>query len=910
MKKIIKKVLTILILVLSLCIYKNAYAESINTKVYIDYPSIHQEVKDTLKIQGWVMSKVSNTELKVYIDNEEIEVDREVREDVYKVITEYGTREENPNNGFIKEIDIKNQSYGKHTVKVEVRDSLNNILTTETQKFTRTIPKTKLYIDYPTSKAQVVDTVKIQGWAMSTSKNTKIKAYIDTEEVSVDRHERNDVYKAITDYGTKENNPNNGYIKEVDIKNLNYGEHTVKVEVLDEFDNLITTETQKFIRIAPKSIAYIDYPSVNQKVKNTLKIQGWAMSTSKNTKLKVYIDDEEVSVDRHERNDVYKAITEYGTREENPNNGFIKEIDIKNLKYGEHIVKVEVLDEFDNVLVTETQKFVRELPNSKVYIDYPSVNQKVKNTVKIQGWAMSTAGNITIKAYIDNQEVSIDRHERNDVYKVITEYGTKEENPNNGFIKEIDIKNLKYGEHIVRVDLIDRFGNILTKDEKKFIYDRYENIINIDLPGNDIVKTQVHINGWYLIKKANTHVNLYIDNTKIENVYTKKRPDVIAVYSVYKEYMDNQNAGYDITYDTKGLKDGKHTIKIEVIDDDNNDIAATKTKEITIKKYEGLLYIEYPSVANVNKDIEVVGWEMSELDNSYVKLFIDDQATNYTFNRSERNDVIDSIKGYGDSSVNATPGYNTTIPISSLSQGRHKITINLYTRLNEKIASETRYILVYNNRYNGIDISVYNNVYDWNQVKKSGIDYVIARAAVRGYGINNQGIDGNLVPDSTFENHVNQAFLHGMKVGAYVYSQAINEFEGVKEVELMINKVESVGGKSKVSLPLVIDTEFSSCEGRCGRADHLSREQRTRIVKTMAETIKSRGYTPMIYASTSFLNNQLDMSQLSEYNVWVAHYGVEQPTYKGPYQIWQYTSDGSVSGIAGRVDMNYFYYKY
>ena len=799
MKKIIKKVLTILILVLSLCIYKNTHAESINTKVYIDYPSINQEVNDTVKIQGWVMSKVSNTELKVYIDNEEIEVDRHERNDVYKAITEYGTRENNPNNGFIKEVNIKNKSYGEHIVKVEVRDNSNNILVTETQKFTRTIPKTKLYIDYPISNAQVVDIVKIQGWIMSKASNTKIKTYIDNEEIEVDRHERNDVYKAITEYGTRENNPNNGFIKELDIKNLNYGEHTVKVEVLDEFDN---------------------------------------------------------------------------------------------------------------TLVTETQKFIRELPNSKIYIDYPSSNQKVKNTVKIQGWAMSTAGNITIKAYIDNQEVSVDRHERNDVYKAITGYGTKEENPNNGYIKEVDIKNLKYGEHTVRVDLIDRFGNVLTKDERKFIYDRYENIIHIDLPGNDTVKTQVHINGWYLIKKGNTHVNLYIDNTKIENVYTKKRPDVIIAYPEYKEYMENQNAGYDVTYDTTGLKDGKHTIKIEVVDDDNNDIAVTKTKEISIKKYNGLLCIEYPSIANVNKDIDVVGWEMSELDNSYVKMFIDDQEANYTFNRVERNDVIEGIKGYGDRSVNATPGYNTTIPISSLSQGKHKITINLYTRLNEKIASETRYIFVYTNRYNGIDISSYNNVFDWNQVKKSGIDYVIARAAVRGYGINNQGIDGNLVADPTFKEHVNQATLQGMKVGAYVYSQAINEFEGVKEVEMMIGQVEAAGGKSKISLPLVIDTEFSSCEGRCGRADHLTKEQRTRIVKTMAETIKSRGYTPMIYASTSFLNNQLDMSQLSEYNVWVAHYGVEQPTYQGPYQIWQYTSDGSVSGIAGRVDMNYFYYKY
>ena len=82
-----------------------------------------------------------------------------------------------------------------------------------------------------------------------------------------------------------------------------------------------------------------------------------------------------------------------------------------------------------------------------------------------------------------------------------------------------------------------------------------------------------------------------------------------------------------------------------------------------------------------------------------------------------------------------------------------------------------------------------------------------------------------------------------------------------------------------------------------------------KIVKS-ERTIKANGYTPMIYASTSFLNNQLDMNQLREYSVWVAHYGVNQPTYKGPYEIWQYTSEGHVTGVNGVVDMNYVYKKY
>ena len=48
------------------------------------------------------------------------------------------------------------------------------------------------------------------------------------------------------------------------------------------------------------------------------------------------------------------------------------------------------------------------------------------------------------------------------------------------------------------------------------------------------------------------------------------------------------------------------------------------------------------------------------------------------------------------------------------------------------------------------------------------------------------------------------------------------------------------------------------------------------------------------------------MRQLSAYRVWVAQY-YSKVTYKGRYDVWQYTSKGKVDGISGNVDMNYWY---
>ena len=63
----------------------------------------------------------------------------------------------------------------------------------------------------------------------------------------------------------------------------------------------------------------------------------------------------------------------------------------------------------------------------------------------------------------------------------------------------------------------------------------------------------------------------------------------------------------------------------------------------------------------------------------------------------------------------------------------------------------------------------------------------------------------------------------------------------------------------------------------------------------------------MIYASTSWYENKLDMSQLP-YDCWCAQY-YHKCEYTGPVVMWQYTSEGKVNGVSGVVDMNQCYIK-
>ena len=110
--------------------------------------------------------------------------------------------------------------------------------------------------------------------------------------------------------------------------------------------------------------------------------------------------------------------------------------------------------------------------------------------------------------------------------------------------------------------------------------------------------------------------------------------------------------------------------------------------------------------------------------------------------------------------------------------------------------------------------------------------------------------------------------------------------------------------KYKISYPIFLDVEPSG-----GRADSISKEERTAICKTFCETIEKYGYTAGIYANKTWFTNKLNTSALSGYKIWLAQYN-SSVTYKGRYDMWQYSDKGKINGISGNVDMNLSYLSY
>lgn len=206
----------------------------------------------------------------------------------------------------------------------------------------------------------------------------------------------------------------------------------------------------------------------------------------------------------------------------------------------------------------------------------------------------------------------------------------------------------------------------------------------------------------------------------------------------------------------------------------------------------------------------------------------------------------------------------------------------------------------------GIDVSYYNGNIDWNKVKNDGIDYAIIRVGFRGYGTSTP-VKPALI-DKNLEKNLKGASAAGMPIGLYFFSQAITIDEAIEEASLCIK----YANEYKIDYPIYFDTEFSNPQ-HDGRADSLSKQERTEIATAFCETVKNSGYTPGIYASKSFYYNQLEYSKLSKYQIWMAHYTPNETDFKHPFRMWQYSDKGSVDGITGnggKVDINISYYDY
>lgn len=184
-----------------------------------------------------------------------------------------------------------------------------------------------------------------------------------------------------------------------------------------------------------------------------------------------------------------------------------------------------------------------------------------------------------------------------------------------------------------------------------------------------------------------------------------------------------------------------------------------------------------------------------------------------------------------------------------------------------------------------IDVSVYQGIIDWATVKNH-VDGVIIRC---GYGKDIVKQD-----DTMFTRNVEGCIQYGIPFGVYLYSYAKTIERAKSEAQHVLRLLEPY--KGKLSYPVYLDLEEDGTqEGAVERA------------KVFANIIEKEGYMVGIYANQWWWQSFLK-DGLNQYTKWVAKYSDIEPVgISGTYDMWQYSSKGSVAGINGRVDMNHCY---
>jgi GH25 family lysozyme M1 (1,4-beta-N-acetylmuramidase) len=179
---------------------------------------------------------------------------------------------------------------------------------------------------------------------------------------------------------------------------------------------------------------------------------------------------------------------------------------------------------------------------------------------------------------------------------------------------------------------------------------------------------------------------------------------------------------------------------------------------------------------------------------------------------------------------------------------------------------------------NGIDLSDYQGIVDFKALKNDGNEIVYIKTT-----------EGRTWQETNFRTYYNQAIAAGLKVGFY-------HFLRNNSMKDEVDNVLSIIGNLPFHCKLAID-----CEVTLGQ----SKQKITGNIRQFYDLMKSKGIECVLYTYLSFLNDNIDYSQLTDIPIWIANYSSDNPNVQNQVG-WQYTEKGRCAGILNLCDKNIF----
>lgn len=197
----------------------------------------------------------------------------------------------------------------------------------------------------------------------------------------------------------------------------------------------------------------------------------------------------------------------------------------------------------------------------------------------------------------------------------------------------------------------------------------------------------------------------------------------------------------------------------------------------------------------------------------------------------------------------------------------------------------------------GINVNSKSGDIDWNQVKQSGVDYAMIRVGHR------ETMKGRIIPDTKFAQNIQGATDAGLPVGVYFYSKAVTDAEASAEAKWLLEQIHGYSVKYPIAFYWEYDLKDDGTQDESSRTVRCNGEQVTGFIDTFCNEIKTAGFTPCYYASKNMAYQRLNLSRLSNYDMWYAEFK-PKPSFYYDFKMWQYTKEGDVPGISVKVPIS------
>ena len=187
-----------------------------------------------------------------------------------------------------------------------------------------------------------------------------------------------------------------------------------------------------------------------------------------------------------------------------------------------------------------------------------------------------------------------------------------------------------------------------------------------------------------------------------------------------------------------------------------------------------------------------------------------------------------------------------------------------------------------------IDVSEFQGTINWPNVVKAGLALATIRVQ-----------SGSSHIDETYASNIPNAISAGANYAVYAYFSATSTADAEAEAVDLYNRTQTAVGTKKQPRFYMIDVEVNSVTvGTLKEA-----------VTAYMNKLNSLGVADsklVIYVS----NDLYPAIDTSRTQIWIPSYGADDGTIENsikplyPYDLWQYTSKGSIAGITSDVDMS------